>query len=294
MLPAAAAVSSQHQTDYAVIKGRTLAFDELVDESFFAPEKVSELAEAFRNNQPFPHLVFENLFSPALLELIYDEFDDLNSKDWRRLNTVNEVKRGSRPNTRFGHATELYFSIIHSSKFVNFIQKVSGIEGLIPDVTLNNAGMHDIPTGGKFGVHIDFNKHWVTMLDNRLVFITYLNKDWLPEYGGTLELWRAEPRQCEVKVVPAFGRSVLFAHTDRSFHGHPDPVNAPDGRSRRSLAAYFYSNGGLAAGRTTYHTTIFATPGPLTPAQKVAAAIKYVTPPAAIDAWRKLKSLIKR
>jgi Rps23 Pro-64 3,4-dihydroxylase Tpa1-like proline 4-hydroxylase len=38
-------------------------------------------------------------------------------------------------------------------------------------------------------MHVDFNQHSVTRLDNRLVFITYLNKNWRSSYGGALELW---------------------------------------------------------------------------------------------------------
>ena len=42
--------------------------------------------------------------------------------------------------------------------------------------------------GGKFALRTDFTQHTMTKLENRLIFITYLNKDWLPSYGGALEL----------------------------------------------------------------------------------------------------------
>jgi Rps23 Pro-64 3,4-dihydroxylase Tpa1-like proline 4-hydroxylase len=74
-------------------------------------------------------------------------------------------------------------------------------------------------------MHVDFNQHEVTRLDNRLVFITYLNKDWLPAYGGALELWSAEEEKYKVEVLPVFGRSVLFAHSSRSLHCYPAPVS---------------------------------------------------------------------
>jgi 2OG-Fe(II) oxygenase superfamily len=238
------ATASLFQPDHIVIGGRTLGSDEILNEEFFVPSKIVELSETFRNNKPFPHLVIEDLFSPVLLELINEDFDLLKKDELRVYNSMNEKKLGTRPYTRLGHASELYFSTIHSLTFIN------------PDPSRHSGGLHEIPTGGKFAMHVDFNQHEVTRLDNRLVFITYLNKDWLPAYGGALELWSAEEEKCKVEVLPVFGRSVLFAHSSRSLHGHPAPVDTPNGRSRRSAAVYYYSNGRLDGESTDFHTTI--------------------------------------
>ena len=35
----------------------------------------------------------------------------------------------------------------------------------------------------------------------------------------------------------------IFSTTDFSYHGHPDPLNCPENRSRKSIALYYYSNG---------------------------------------------------
>jgi hypothetical protein len=35
----------------------------------------------------------------------------------------------------------------------------------------------------------------------------------------------------------------IFSTTDKSYHGHPDPLQCPEGMSRKSLALYYYSNG---------------------------------------------------
>ena len=45
-----------------------------------------------------------------------------------------------------------------------------------------------------------------SMLTNTLVFITYLNRDWRPEYGGALELWDGKRNQKVTEVAPVFGR----------------------------------------------------------------------------------------
>jgi Rps23 Pro-64 3,4-dihydroxylase Tpa1-like proline 4-hydroxylase len=225
---------------------------------------------------------------------MHDEFDRLKWSDWRRFDTIDERKRGTLANTRFGHATQLYFDTIHSNVFVEFLQKVTGVEALIPDPTLHAGGLHEIPQGGRFSMHVDFNQHPVSRLDNRLVFITYLNKDWLLSYGGALELHSMDDENCKVAIEPVFGRSALFYHCSKSFHGHPDPVNAPDGRSRRSAAAYFYSNGRSDGESSEYHTTLFPRSAPLVRDQKLANFLKYLTPPVLVDALRGLRRLAKR
>jgi hypothetical protein len=102
-----------------------------------------------------------------------------------------------------GYAAQINFNTIHSGVFVDLRQQITGIDGLIPDPALDNGGLHESQTGGKFAMHIDFNQHFVTKLDARLVFITYLNKDWLPSYGGALELWSADEGKCKVEIEPA-------------------------------------------------------------------------------------------
>lgn len=33
-----------------------------------------------------------------------------------------------------------------------------------------------------------------------------------------------------------------MVHGPKSFHGHPQPMSAPEGQTRRSLATYYYAN----------------------------------------------------
>ena len=222
---------------------------------------------------------------------MYEEFDCVKKDDFRIYNNMNEKKVGTLPFARLGDASRLYFNTVHSGPFVSFLEQITGIEGLIIDPGLSNGGLHQIPTGGKFAMHIDFNQHEVTKLDNRLVFITYLNKDWLPSYGGTLELWSAQDEKCEVEVRPVFGRSVLFAHSSKSLHGHPRPVDAPNGRPRRSAATYYYSNGRSDGETTKSHTTIILKRRKATRREKIMTSIKYFTPPIIVDGIQKLKAL---
>jgi hypothetical protein len=270
---------SGQRNDYVII-----CLDGIINDEFLIPSKLAELEKTFKNNAPFPHIVVDGLFSPDLLELMDREFDALTNEDWRLHYSKEEIKLGSRPNTRLGHATQLYFNTIYCGTFVDFLERITGIERLVTDPSLCNGGLHEMPTGGKFAVHADFNQEERTGLYTRVVFITYLNKDWLASYGGALELWSLEENKCQVEVQPVVGRSVLFLHSPRSLHGLPDPVNAPNGRPRRSAAAYFYSKECPEGETAGFRATVFPYRGPRTNAQKLKNAVKYVMPPVLADA----------
>ncbi len=279
--------------NHVTIDGVSIKLDDIVNKAFFAPGRVQALRETFLKAEPFPHIVLDDLFWHPLLELMHADFDRLDWRDWRRYDSSDQIKRGTAPKTRFGDASQLFFNTIHSGEFVHFIEKISGIEGLLPDPTLSAGGLHEIPMGGKFSMHIDFNHHLVTKLDNRLAFITYLNKDWIPSYGGSLELWSLDENKSIIEISPIFGRSVLFYQSSKSLHGHPKPVDVPDGRKRRSAAAYYYSNGRSDSEEATHHSTLY--PNSANPAvnEKLSNAIKYLLPPILVDGARKIKSLLR-
>ncbi len=290
----AAAAQAEPAPGYLATDGVSLNLDSIVDQTFFAPRRAEQLHKAFVDNTPFPYVVLDGLFSPRLLELMHADFDSLRWSDWRRYDDSKATKRGSAPKTRFGHASQLYFNTIHSARFVDFIEKISGIGGLLPDPALSSGGLHEVPSGGKFALHIDFNRHPVTRLDNRLGFITYLNKSWQPPYGGNLELWSLDSNECAAEIEPVFGRSVLFYQSSKSLHGHPKPVDAPRGRSRRSAVAYYYSNGRADEEETTgYRGTLYPNfPEPRAD-EWFSNALKYLLPPILIDSVRKAKTLLR-
>jgi hypothetical protein len=248
----------------------------------------NQYRDAFVSAKPFRHLMLDGLFSEAVLDGILDEFRDVSWDDWVRYDNANERKRGMRPNTQLGPASQAYVNAIHSGLFVDFLTYVTRINGLLPDPTLKGGGLHEIPQGGKFAVHIDFTKHPVTRLDNRLVLITYLNRGWQPSYGGALELWSAGRGQRVVEVQSIFGRSILFDQSPQSWNGHPNPVSAPAGRTRRSIAAYYYTNGRNDMASTVDHSTIFIRPMMRTRRDKMTAVLRSVTPPILIDAGKRL------
>tara|TARA_Y100000287_G_scaffold143386_1_gene118113 strand:- start:3 stop:521 length:519 start_codon:yes stop_codon:yes gene_type:complete len=121
---------------------------------------------------------------------------------------------------------------------------LTGIEEiLIPDPYFLGGGLHEIKKGGFLKIHSDFNFHPQMKLSRRLNLLLYLNKDWQEDYGGHIEFWDRSMKECGKKFLPIFNRMVIFSTTHSSFHGHPEPLNCPETRSRKSIALYYYSNG---------------------------------------------------
>lgn len=251
-----------------------------------------QLRQQFGAAEPFPHLLLHGLFKREFLERVVADFGINDAGDWLRWDTPDEVKRATRSGAKLGPASQAYFDAVHRGDFIQLLTAITGVEGLLPDPTLFGGGLHEIPDGGRFGVHTDFNKHPVTGLDNRLVMITYLNPGWKPGYGGCLELWDEGQTACLKEINPVLGDTILFAHSERSLHGHPGPVCAPDRRSRRSIATYFYSNGRPdAVADGSYRTTRLRTPVQLGPWARAATRAKYFLPPVIVDGLKRINNM---
>ena len=101
--------------------------------------------------------------------------------------------------------------------------------------------------GGSLRVHADFNRlKGRYQLDRRVNIFVYLNDDYEDSHGGALELWDRSMTRRATTIAPLFNRFVVFASTDFSYHGHPEPW-ANTLHPRRSLALYLYTNGGRPA-----------------------------------------------
>ncbi|HEY1592265.1 MAG TPA: 2OG-Fe(II) oxygenase [Solirubrobacteraceae bacterium] len=240
--------------------------------------------EEYASAQPFEHAVFDALVPEPVLEAVLDEFPDPGADAWINYESENERKLASTGETPIGEATVQLLSELNSSTFVDFLEQLTGITGLVPDPHLEGGGLHQIVPGGRLGVHVDFNRHPRTGLERRLNVLIYLNRGWKQEYGGALELWRAEPRRREQRILPLWGRLVVFSTTDRSYHGHPDPLACPEGMTRKSVALYYYSLAPEAQnGRgSASHNTLFM------PLQESRAkrVVRGITPPALVGLAR--------
>lgn len=133
------------------------------------------------------------------------------------------------------------FAFFNSPAMLEFLEGLTNIKGLIPDPYFTGGGLHEISTGGKLGIHADFQVNEGLQLRRRINVLIYLNKNWMPEYGGELELWDRAMQNKVKSVAPLFNRCVIFNTDADSFHGHPDPLTTPSDITRKSLALYYYT-----------------------------------------------------
>jgi Rps23 Pro-64 3,4-dihydroxylase Tpa1-like proline 4-hydroxylase len=231
------------------------------------PAYLRQLAERhqpiYQTADPFPHVIIDNFLPEEVLDAVLAEFPKVDAIDWKRFEAAAEKKLASRSEQQMGNATRMLLYQLNSATFIEFLEHLTGIEGLVPDPHFIGGGLHQIQRGGFLKMHVDFNRHEKLKLDRRLNLLIYLNKNWQADYGGYLELWDDQMTRCGQKILPIFNRCVVFSTTDFSYHGHPEPLNCPEGETRKSLALYYYSNGRPAHEvKGSGHSTLFkARPG---------------------------------
>jgi hypothetical protein len=59
------------------------------------------------------------------------------------------------------------------------------------------------------------------------------------------------------KYAPTFNRCVIFETNEISFHGHPKPLKTPEGVTRKSIVAYYYTKTRPADEIANEHNTIY-------------------------------------
>ena len=201
-------------------------------------------AATYQSNAPFPNIYFDDFLNPDFLKSVLEEFPSLEKVSDVYYNNPNEKKHASKGEANFGPNTKELVHFFNSEPFLLFLQELTGIkETLLPDPYFSGGGYHEIKRGGFLKLHVDFHKNIQTQLDRRLNLLVYLNEDWKEEYGGHFELWERDMSKSVVKITPHFNRVALFSTTGDSWHGHPDALNCPEDRSRKSLALYYYTNG---------------------------------------------------
>lgn len=217
-----------------------------------ARDKGAELAEQYQSARPFPHIAIDDFLPPSVLEQCLKNFPQSNAEGFDRGQERNKFQFCP---DHFDPWTRALFYSFNSRPFIEVLQNITGIKHLIGDPYFLGGGFHEIRTGGHLSVHADFNHHKPMDVERRINVLIYLNKDWKLEYGGGLELWDREMKECVVRLPPVFNRCVIFNTDSYSYHGNPDPVQHPDGLPRRSIALYYYTATWSADKRD--HTTQF-------------------------------------
>lgn len=222
-------------TYLTVVEETTSLFD-----TELAKEKGLELRQQYLAAQPFPHIAIDDFLPTALLDRCLMDFPSASSAEETFDRAQERLKRSFSPDRLPSSSRQLFYSF-NSRPFIQIIENITGIKGLIPDPYFLGGGFHEIAQGGHLSVHADFNHHIPMNLERRINVLIYLNRNWKDDYGSQLELWDVQMTQCVKSYLPLFNRCVIFNTTDLSNHGNPQPVRHPEAVPRRSIALYYYT-----------------------------------------------------
>ncbi len=218
--------------------------------------QLGALAGRYAEASPFPHIVLDNFLEPEAAARALAAFPKPDSTEWIQYRHFNSRKLGKSNLSEMPPDLQAVISQLNSDEFAGFVSALTGVARLIPDPMLDGGGLHQIVNGGFLKVHADFNVHtqrgdWA----RRVNVLVYLNQDWKDDYHGHLELWDHGMATCAQKIAPVFNRCVIFNTTRESLHGHPVPLETPEGVTRKSIALYYYTQESAvrSGSATEYH-----------------------------------------
>jgi Rps23 Pro-64 3,4-dihydroxylase Tpa1-like proline 4-hydroxylase len=211
-----------------------------------------ELHSSFCANKPIRHLVIDNFLEKEMADSIEKHFPSMENMH-THYKGLNEKKA---EHSDFSHLHESFERLhqgLTSPGTIQWLVKVTGVPSL---ETINDRlgyGLHQGANHSFLDIHIDYNLHPIKKLYRKLNLILFFNPQWEADWGGHLELWDAEVKNCVQSIAPVFNRCVIFECSDVSYHGY-NRINVPDGITRKSCYQYYFIP---VSDTVSFHDTIF-------------------------------------
>lgn len=200
---------------------------------------------AFQEARPFPHLVLDDAIDAGTVDALHQMMSVRPDETWDKSNDTGiEVKWRSNWYSEYDipePARELV-RFFNSGAFMRELSRVTGIPHLIADPYYTGGGFNLTKSGGYLDVHVDGNWHDAMAVHRRLNLLLYLNRNWQEQWGGALGLYDGTGDRLERQIAPIGNRLVVFETHDKSYHGHPEPIECPDNEYRSSIILYYYTS----------------------------------------------------
>jgi len=218
----------------------------------------------YQSNSPYPHIVIDNFLNEEVANKIYEDFPRPGQIEYYKYDNPLEKKFAMDKLEILPNSIADVLLNFNSSIFLEFLENLTGIDGLIPDPYFRGGGIHQSRKGGKLDIHIDFNRHPKLKLERRINVLLYLNKNWREEYRGDFQLWKGRKvndnhilENREKQIYPVFNRFVAFNTSEISYHGFPEPIECPETMVRNSLALYYYTVDRPIEEQANIHSTVY-------------------------------------
>lgn len=198
--------------------------------------------DAYLSAKPFPFCVIDGAFDKEELLQVLSRWPK-NHERYSNSGDKYEASKGTTMSEENldGGITAFIKHHFMSQQFISFLEALTGVKGIVVDC--NKWGLHELFSGGFLKPHLDYTINKKTGLQLRINAILYLNEHWREEYGGNLHLYEEGSKKPSISIAPLFNRLVIFTMDAESpaWHGHPDPLNTPEGISRKSIAFNYFS-----------------------------------------------------
>lgn len=203
------------------------------------------LSDRYSVAQPFPHVVLDGFFRPELAIALAREISALHDRDYR-VSFRSLAQRKLQLGNIEGATPQLFpvYDSLMAPAFTRFVERVSGYPDLQADRQFTGAGLQRYRRGGFSEIHLDSNRHPFDVgLNHRVNLLIYLNRTWLPDWGGELVLWSSHngrPDRPAALIGPKFNRAILFSVARASWHS-VNRVRCPKEHTRNLIAIYYFN-----------------------------------------------------
>lgn len=190
---------------------------------------------------PIPITVIDNFLPNDIFCAVVEDIKNISKESYTIFSNDSSYRHECRD---FKDATILQSLVnsFNSSKFIKWLESISGIEKLIPDPHLRGGGLARINSGSKLGLHTDFNWNDQIRLNRKLNLIIYLTPNWESYWDGDLEFYNEDHSQCVLKVEPIANRLAFWNYESWLLHGNSKILNTPKNISRDNLIHFYYTS----------------------------------------------------
>jgi hypothetical protein len=199
------------------------------------------LQTIFKQARPTPNIVLDNFLPKETALELARECASIPSDAWTKFTRNGSSMEECKTLTLMQSARRAVEEL-NGSAFIGWLERVTGVQGLIADPHLTGAGYSRSYAGDTLQIHNDFNWNEQLKLHRTLSVIIYLSPGWNPEWGGGLDFYD-QRRQNVVKTVDClYNRMLVWQYHPRNFHGYTTPLSCPSHITRNTLRLFYYTS----------------------------------------------------
>ena len=198
-----------------------------------------ELQKKYRSHPDYSLLTLDNFIPRDLVALMAKELDEIPLEECKHFTRAGSCMYEFN-NVDRTPVQDSVIHALHSSTFIKWLQEVTDTVDLIPDPHLIGAGYMKSFSGDSLKIHTDFNWNDELRLHRMLSVVIYLNEEWEEDWGGQLQFYDTNRKKVHTKVPVGAGNCVIWNYNNFAFHGYPDPMQCPEGKSRKGIRLFYY------------------------------------------------------